>query len=178
MSTFRWIFNLTLILAGFGLMLLVLDNNGFFDRALNRSEPTRTTDVQAQITQSTRDFDQIVLKSDANGHFWVDAYIDHERITFMVDTGASHVFLTEADAAKIGLDLWDEDFQGTAKTADGIARFAPVLIQEINIDDSIIVKGVPGAVIKGQGNISLLGMSFLNQLSGFEVNGDEMVLKP
>jgi len=178
MSPFRWVYNIVLIMIGFGLMLFVLDTNGYFDRALDQANTEAGQEAQAQASQSTRNYDEIVLQRDRSGHFWVEAYVDDEPILFIVDTGATDVVLSEADAERVGIDLWDDDFIGTARTANGIARFAPVLLDEINIDDSIIVRDVHGAVIEGGGSISLLGMSFLNQLSGFEVNGDEMILKP
>ena len=45
-----------------------------------------------------------VLKA-ADGHYWADALIEGRAVRVMVDTGASVVALTRADAARLGLKL-------------------------------------------------------------------------
>jgi aspartyl protease family protein len=39
----------------------------------------------------------------SNGHFYTDAYVNKKTIHFVVDTGATDVALTEADARMAGV---------------------------------------------------------------------------
>jgi aspartyl protease family protein len=69
-----------------------------------------------------------VLKA-ADGHYWAEAQIDGRAVHVMVDTGASLVVLTPADAARLGLRLKTDDFSATVATASGPVRAAPVQLQ-------------------------------------------------
>lgn len=113
----------------------------------------------------------------ADGHFWVLADINGARIALLVDTGASNVVLSRADAEKAGIHVSPGDFVGMASTANGTVAVAPVRIEEIAVG-SIVVHGVPGSVFAGELDQSLLGMSFLNALSGFAVEGDRFYFIP
>ncbi len=66
----------------------------------------------------------------------------------MVDTGASLVALTYEDADRLGIYRQSLDFTYTAKTANGIARVAPVTISRISIGD-ITVRNVPASSPRG-----------------------------
>ncbi len=120
--------------------------------------------------------DELVLEADSRGHYYVDAEVNGEAVRFLVDTGASMVALSPDDAARIGFRPGPAEFTGRARTANGIARVAPVMIDEIQLGD-ITVRNVPGAVLDTAMRNSLLGMSFLARLSGFEVRGNRLILR-
>lgn len=120
--------------------------------------------------------DEVVLDAGPHGHFFVDAEVNGETIRFMVDTGASQVALTLAAAERLGLDPSQLQFDGRVRTANGIARIAHVVLDEIEIDDNS-VRDVAAAVIDSPMEISLLGMSFLSRLAGYEVRGRQLILR-
>src|SRR5690606_29726740 len=62
----------------------------------------------------------------ADGHYWADALIEGRVVRVMVDTGASVVVLTRADAARLGIPLQASDFTTDLATASGAVRAAPV----------------------------------------------------
>ena len=59
-------------------------------------------------------------------------------------------------------------------TANGVARMAPVTLREVRIDQ-LSVYDVPAAVIENL-NISLLGMSFLKRLQGYEMRDGKLTI--
>lgn len=119
----------------------------------------------------------VELKAGHNGHFQTEADVNGRSIDVMVDTGASMVALTWEDAERAGIFVRDADFKGTASTANGKARYAPVVIDRIAIGD-VIVRNVHGAVMeRGKLTTTLLGMSFLGKLDRAEMRAGRLILE-
>jgi aspartyl protease family protein len=96
----------------------------------------------------------------------------------LVDTGASFVALTYADAAAAGIRPMPSDFNVRMATANGISSAAEVRLHEVRID-TIDVGDVPAIVMpQGAAATSLLGMSFLRKLGSFKIIAGDLVLKP
>src|SRR6185295_1508387 len=60
----------------------------------------------------------------ADGHFYLDAQVNGAQVRFLVDTGASMVALTPADAQRAGIALPSE--RATARSAGGEVTVIPV----------------------------------------------------
>lgn len=118
----------------------------------------------------------VSFRSRSGGHFVVEAIIRGETIRFMVDTGASDVVLTPADAQRIGLHPATLNFTQRYNTANGIVMGAPVTLDRVQIGP-IEVANVRASVNKAPMAGSLLGMSFLNRLSGYDVRDGVLTLK-
>ncbi|MGB0747996.1 MAG: retropepsin-like aspartic protease family protein [Magnetospiraceae bacterium] len=112
-----------------------------------------------------------------DGHFHVEAFVNNTPIRFLVDTGASVVVLSQADAARLGYDPQDLRFSHVAETANGRITMAPLRLSEVRIGD-IRVGNVRAAVNGAPMNVSLLGMSFFNEIGGFSMSGDSLTLTP
>lgn len=112
-----------------------------------------------------------------DGQFWLIGEVNGSEIRFMVDTGASVVVLTMEDAERAGIMVGPADFTGFAQTANGTVAVAPVRIATLAVG-RITELDVPAIVNGGELGASLLGMSFLSRLSGFEVRGDRLYLNP
>ncbi|MDZ4738111.1 MAG: TIGR02281 family clan AA aspartic protease [Rhodospirillaceae bacterium] len=112
-----------------------------------------------------------------DGHFRVDTEVEGVLIRFLVDTGASEVVLSQADAERLGFDIEALEYTQRYNTANGIVWGAPVRLREIRLGD-IVVEDVRASVNSGEMDGSLLGMSFLSKLSGFSVEGDRLILNP
>jgi aspartyl protease family protein len=104
---------------------------------------------------------------DARGHVVVEAEIDGATLHLLVDTGASLVSLTLADARATGIEPDRLAFTGRALTANGPVRLAPVTLREIRIGQ-LGIQNVPGAVLEHL-DVSLLGMSFLSRLRSYQM---------
>lgn len=121
-----------------------------------------------------------VLKA-ADGHYWADALIDARdggrAVRVMVDTGASVVALTRADAARLGLKLQPADFTGTVVTASGAVRAAPVSLGAVAVAGARVER-VEALVVESGLPHSLLGMSYLGRLSAFSATPAALTLRP
>jgi len=117
-----------------------------------------------------------VARSSA-GEFAITAQINGARVHMVLDTGASSVVLTQSDARAAGLPLDLLDYSVTIDTANGRTRAAQVTLDRIGVG-SLEEKSVEALVVQpGQLKTSLLGMSFLNRLQSWQVDGDRLVLK-
>ena len=63
------------------------------------------------------------------------------------------------------------------RTANGMVRAAPVKIKRMTVGP-VTLENVRASVNRADAIRSLLGMSFLGRLSGYEVRGDRMILRP
>jgi aspartyl protease family protein len=112
--------------------------------------------------------DSLSYPVDANGHVVVEVEIDGTPLRLLVDTGASLVSLTLADARAAGIAPDRLAFTGRAMTANGTTSLAPVTLHEIRIGQ-LVVADVPAAVLKNL-DVSLLGMSFLRRLRSYRMD--------
>jgi aspartyl protease family protein len=111
------------------------------------------------------------------GDFDLTAQINGARVPMVLDTGASSVVLTRDDAKAAGLPLEVLNYTVNIDTANGRTRAAPVTIDRIAIG-GLEERSVEALVVQpGQLRTSLLGMSFLNRLQSWQVNGDRLILR-
>lgn len=118
----------------------------------------------------------VTLRKSVDGHFVVDASVNGRPVRFLVDTGASDVSLTMADAKRAGVNINSLRFTAPYQTANGLTMGAKVRLNRIDIG-SIRLYDVEASVMQEGLGVSLLGMSFLGRLSALEVAGDQLVLK-
>jgi aspartyl protease family protein len=112
-----------------------------------------------------------------DGHYWAQAQINGQSVRMLVDTGATVVSLTAADARRIGLDPDSLTYGLKVATAAGEARAARITLPSVAVDGAV-VRNVDALVLDRDTDASLLGMSFLRRLSGFEANPDTLRLHP
>jgi|HubBroStandDraft_6_1064221.scaffolds.fasta_scaffold737945_1 aspartyl protease family protein len=117
----------------------------------------------------------LVYRADPRGQITLNASVNGTQILFLVDTGASLVFLSAKDARAAGISYSELVFNQRAQTANGPVGIAPVLLREIRIEQ-VAVQAVPAAVIKNL-DISVLGMSFLTRLKGFDMQNGSLTIK-
>ena len=133
-----------------------------------RSGPKRASSTDPVVVSSPRE-----LRRGPDGHFYAEAQVNGAPVRFLVDTGASMVVLTEADAQRAGIQLPSE--RALAMGVGGPVEIAPVTLDRIAIG-GIEARGVQAAVAE-QLPVSLLGQSYLQRLGGVEIRGDIMVLR-
>ena len=127
--------------------------------------------AQQSARQSTN---TIVYSTDDRGHVIVNAAVNGRPVKMLVDMAASLVTLTPEDARAAGLTRGELVYSARVSTANGVARMAPIKLREVRIDQ-LSVYDVPAAVIENL-NISLLGMSFLNLLQGYEMREGKLTI--
>ena len=145
---------------------------------LDVAEAQRSPRRTAQPAAATVKRGTIVeIAAQDNGHFNTEADINGRTVEVMIDTGATMVALSYEDAERAGLFLREKDFTRAVSTANGVARVAPVTLDRVTIGD-ITVRDVPAAVAeRGRLKTSLLGMSFLSRLSGFDMRAGRLILQ-
>ncbi len=119
----------------------------------------------------------IVLNKMENGHFYLNAHIGGEKILFMVDTGASEVVLSKKDARKLDIDVDRLSFDKMVSTANGMGRAASYRLDELEVG-GVIFSDIRASINGGEMRNSLLGMSFLEKLTSFTVQGNQLVMTP
>ncbi|MEL6364043.1 MAG: TIGR02281 family clan AA aspartic protease [Pseudomonadota bacterium] len=119
------------------------------------------------------------IRRSANGQFLVDAEVrsarGEARVNFLVDTGASSVALSAADARRMGIEVSRLNYSLQVMTANGTTLVAPVRLEEIRIGD-IAARNIAATVHRDGLDQSLLGMSFLNRLERYSVSRDTLIL--
>jgi aspartyl protease family protein len=120
--------------------------------------------------------DEVRFAAGADGHFRIEALVDGTRVRFLVDTGASDIVLSPADARRIGFDPDRLRFTGVAETANGRVRTAAVRLGSIEIGP-IRFDDLPASVNQAAMRGSLLGMSFLERLRSFEIRDGALILR-
>ena len=156
------------LMASFGTALTIrhLEGDGMAQAA--------TPVVEAAVGASGTDA-QVVKGAD--GHYWAEANIDGKAVRVLVDTGASVVALTRADALRLGVDPEPEAFPGKVQTASGVVRAAPVQLKTISVAGARVDR-VEALVVEQGLEYSLLGMSYLGRLSAFSATPAGLTLRP
>ena len=112
-----------------------------------------------------------------DGHYWADGRVRGEKVRFLVDTVATAVSLTPADARRLGIDPAALTYNADVITAQGHTRAAAVKLASLSVDGAVI-DNVDALVIEKGLQTSLLGMSYLGRLSSFQASPTALVLRP
>jgi len=168
--TLKWLQH-GLIWVGLGMALIVgytyrLDLQSLWTRALAEIMPGRAIEVAAGTA---------IIRASEDNHFRLDATVDGAPTRFLLDTGASLVTLNLRDAQMVGFDLDKLAFTQRSQTANGIGLGAPVRLREIRIGP-IVVKDIRAMIKKAPMSTSLLGVNFLDRLSGYSVKDGTLTL--
>ncbi|HSV59735.1 MAG TPA: TIGR02281 family clan AA aspartic protease [Variovorax sp.] len=116
---------------------------------------------------------RVVLPADSRGHFMTLGAINGRSVNFMVDTGATTVALSAADALRIGLE-YKKAQPVKIGTANGVAQAYRVRLNSVRVGD-VEVYDVDALVSEQPMPYVLLGNSFINRFS-MQRDGDQMVL--
>ena len=116
---------------------------------------------------------QIVLTAGTGGHFVTSGSINGRSVQFVVDTGATYVALSQAEADRIGL-AYKNGKRGMVNTANGPAPAYLTSINVVRVGD-VQVYNVEAVVTPATMDIVLLGNSFLTRFQMKREN-DRMTL--
>jgi aspartyl protease family protein len=148
------------------IFLMAILAYSFRDRLHDTLFPVTTTRISDEV---------IELRRQPDGHFHADLEVNGAPVRFMVDTGASQVVLSRADAERAGIDVDALNFLSRAQTANGTVMLAPVRLRRI-VFGGVETNNVRASVSAGNLDVSLLGMDFLARFSKIEIEGDRMRL--
>lgn len=117
---------------------------------------------------------RIVLPANSGGHFLTLGAINGRSVNFMVDTGATLVSISAADALRIGLE-YKKTRPVQVNTANGVAQAYRVRLNTVRVGD-VEVYDIDALVSEQPMPYVLLGNSFMNRFS-MQREGDQMVLQ-
>lgn len=136
-------------------------------------EDIRTTVGPAP--QMTVTGESIEVPRSADGHYYLPVQVNGEPITFLVDTGASQIVLSDKDARRAGIDPNQLNYFGRALTANGEVRTAPVRLDTLTVGP-ITDQNVSAWINEGELHKSLLGMDYLHRFSNIQFTDGRMIL--
>ncbi|WP_422085627.1 retropepsin-like aspartic protease family protein [Variovorax sp.] len=117
---------------------------------------------------------RVVLSADSRGHFMTQGTINGRAVTFMLDTGATNVAMSAADAQRIGLD-YSKGQPVQIGTANGTTSGYRLRLQSVRVGD-VEVYDIDAVVSQQSMPFVLLGNSFMNRFS-MRRDADQMVLE-
>jgi aspartyl protease family protein len=165
-SALLWFVIIVLLMAGYSYRFELRD---VANRMMGEAVPGF-----ARVDSSGR---EVTLVRDGSGHFRVRATINGAEVTLLFDTGASQVVLRPETARRAGINVDQLTYDVNVSTANGRARAAAVQIDRMAVGP--LEERRVSALVAQQGalNVDLLGMSFLDRLSSFEVTGPRLILR-
>ncbi len=137
-----------------GLLLLT----GLFQGVLDQRE-NPNQDPQSRI--SAQGVREVTLHQNPAGHYVADGRINGETVTFLLDTGATDVALSQSLAERLGLEplAYGESQTAAGRVPTWVTRLDRVALGEIALSN---VRATVVPAMEGEG--VLLGMSFLRKL--------------
>ncbi|MDR3506626.1 MAG: TIGR02281 family clan AA aspartic protease [Caulobacteraceae bacterium] len=119
---------------------------------------------------------EAVLNQSADGAYYAVAQVNGTPVTFQVDTGASDIVLSPADAKRLGVDVSSLSFDDATETANGVGHGARFSARSMEVG-SIKLADVRMSINQAPMSTSLLGMAFFNKLKSFTFEGGRLRLK-
>ncbi|MGV3653680.1 MAG: retropepsin-like aspartic protease family protein [Noviherbaspirillum sp.] len=104
---------------------------------------------------------QATLQANTQGHFITQGQINGGSMTMLVDTGATLIALSAADAVRLGID-YRKGRRGMIATANGQVPVYRVRLDTVRVGE-IELTQVDATVQEQSLPFALLGMSFLNR---------------
>ncbi|MGQ2980921.1 MAG: retropepsin-like aspartic protease family protein [Polaromonas sp.] len=116
---------------------------------------------------------RIVLNAGTGGHFLTAGQINGRAVQFMVDTGATSVAMSAADAERTGIKYKDGQ-PVRLSTANGVTQGYRVMLSSVRVGD-VEVYDVEAVVSPQPMSHMLLGNSFLTRFQMLREN-EQMIL--
>jgi len=147
--------------------------SAFAERVFAEFSPGQTSVTTAEDGKNV-----IVSRSRQSDHFVVVADVNNAPIEMLIDTGATVVTLTYEDARLAGIRTNGLRYNVSVATANGTARAAAVVIDNLAIGPIEQRRVVALVAEEGALDTSLLGLNFLNALTSYTVSGNQMIMTP
>jgi aspartyl protease family protein len=108
-----------------------------------------------------------------DGHFWVEARLNGQKVRFLVDSGATMTTVDRQTALKAGVQVSPERDQ-FVRTGNGIIRVSSGRAAELEVGG--IRRSDVGLQVAESDDLNVLGMNFLSSLSRWGVEGRWLVM--
>ena len=150
---------------GAGFVLFTFrDDLGFVAQRL-KAEATGEPVVQGE---------EVRIPMAIDGHFWVNAKLNGQKIKFLVDSGATMTTIGRDTAAEAGILVSDRRNQ-VVRTGNGILRVATARADSLSIGP--IERNDVGLHVADHEDLNVLGMNYLSSLERWGVEGRWLILQ-
>ncbi len=122
----------------------------------NQDNPNRSP--ESHVSGNVR---EVILQGNRAAHYVVDGKLNGQNVTFMLDTGATHVALSADLAKRLGVESIDK---GMVQTANGVVSVGLGYIDTLDIGPIHLQKVSTTIGANMPDDTVLLGMSALKQL--------------
>ena len=109
-----------------------------------------------------------------DGHFWVNAKLNGQKIKFLIDSGATMTTIGRDTAAEAGILVSDRRNQ-VVRTGNGILRVATARADSLSVGP--IERSDVGLHVADHEDLNVLGMNYLSSLERWGVEGRWLILK-
>jgi len=119
---------------------------------------------------------EVSIYKDELGMFNVVGSINNFPVSFLVDTGASHIAMNRNEARRLGIDYRQYGRRGYANTANGPVNTWSITLNKVQVGQLILTNVKAFVNDSDSPHKVLLGMSFLGQLE-MKNEGSSLKLK-
>ena len=160
------------MLVGAWVLLLALLTLFFGGVLEKRNNPNPSPSGQI-LEQGVR---EVQLQRNAQGHYVAGGFINGRPVTFLVDTGATQVAVSEKLAQRLGLKKQGGAF---TQTANGVVAVWQTVLDRVRLG-VIEQRGIRAVILPGlePWDQVLLGMSFLKNLELVQRDGSLLLRQP
>ncbi len=127
------------------------------------------------IGQPVVQAEEIRIPMAVDGHFWVEARLNGERVRFLIDSGATMTTIGRDTAERTGIDLASGRGQlvrtGAGTIRVGVGRAETLSVGGIERENFTLH-------VADQEDLNVLGMNFLSSLQRWGVEGRWLILVP
>jgi aspartyl protease family protein len=129
---------------------------------------------QASLKPYALSSGDLVIPRQRDGHFHVEGEVNRQAVRFLVDTGASHVSVSQVLAEQARLPAGQDIVLNTAngQRTGQLVRSVPVRAGHLVVNAASVTVGLSGL----EPEQALLGQNFLKHFD-VEIRRDEMVLR-
>lgn len=118
--------------------------------------------------------EEVRLAMRDDGHFWVNASVNGNQASFLVDSGASITTVSPELAAAAAITTGMR--VARVETANGLVQMPVAQAERFEVGP--IVRTNFTLHVNSAGDTNVLGMNFLSSLASWRVEGNTLVLQP
>ena len=119
---------------------------------------------------------ELRVRQAADGHFWVDAELNGEKVRFLVDSGATTTSISSRVAERAGIEP-SRGLPALVRTANGVVSVQRGRADSLRVG-TIERQDLQVHISEAFGDMNVIGMNFLSTLSGWGVEGRTLILRP
>ncbi|HEX8525815.1 retropepsin-like aspartic protease family protein [Allosphingosinicella sp.] len=120
--------------------------------------------------------EELHVRQSPDGHFWVDAELNGERVRFLIDSGATTTSISRAVAERAGIEP-SSGMPAMVRTANGVVSVQRGRAETLRVG-TIERSDVAVHISEAFGDMNVIGMNFLSTLSQWGVRGRTLILRP